>query len=75
MIILILGTGGLVVCMQKYLIGGDKLYIKTPKTMQLMEHTVINYGMVETQIEYIAENGLEAWQTKVAEIKAAHPKT
>jgi len=33
------------------------------------------YGMVETQIEYIVENGLEAWQTKVAEIKAAHPKT
>ena len=33
------------------------------------------YGTVEDQIEYITENGLEAWQTKVAEIKAANPKS
>lgn len=33
------------------------------------------YGSVENQLEYITENGLEAWQTKVAEIKAANPKT
>lgn len=33
------------------------------------------YGTVETQLEYITENGLDAWQTKVAEIKAANPKT
>lgn len=32
------------------------------------------YGPVESQIEFITENGLEAWQTKVAEIKAAYPK-
>lgn len=32
------------------------------------------YGSVETQIEYITENGLEAWQTKVAQIKADNPK-
>ena len=33
------------------------------------------YGSVELQLEYITENGLEAWQTRVAEIKAANPKS
>lgn len=33
------------------------------------------YGTLESQLEYITENGLEAWQTKVAGIKAANPKT
>jgi len=32
------------------------------------------YGSLESQVEYITENGLDAWQTKVAEIKAANPK-
>ena len=32
------------------------------------------YGLVEAQIEYITENGLEAWQTKVNQIKADNPK-
>ena len=32
------------------------------------------YGLPEKQIEFITENGLEAWQTKVAEIKAKYPK-
>ena len=32
------------------------------------------YGTVESQLEFITENGLDAWQTKVAEIKAANPK-
>ena len=32
------------------------------------------YGSSASQIEYITENGLEAWQTKVAEIKGANPK-
>ena len=33
------------------------------------------YGAVESQIEYITENGLEAWQAHVAQIKADNPKT
>ena len=33
------------------------------------------YGTLESQIEYITENGLEAWQTKVAQIKTDNPKT
>jgi hypothetical protein len=32
------------------------------------------YGSLASQVEYITENGLEAWQTKVAEIKTANPK-
>lgn len=32
------------------------------------------YGNPEDQIEYITENGLDAWQTKVAQIKADNPK-
>ena len=32
------------------------------------------YGPFVNQIEFITENGLEAWQTKVAEIKTQYPK-
>jgi hypothetical protein len=32
------------------------------------------YGSIEEQIEYITENGLDAWQTKVNSIKAKYPK-
>jgi hypothetical protein len=32
------------------------------------------YGSLASQIEYITENGLEAWQAHVAEIKALYPK-
>ena len=32
------------------------------------------YGAVEEQIEFITENGLEAWQAKVAQIKTDNPK-
>ncbi|MDP6586689.1 MAG: hypothetical protein QF535_18685 [Anaerolineales bacterium] len=34
----------------------------------------LEYGSVEEQIEHITENGLDSWQTKVADIKARHPK-
>jgi hypothetical protein len=32
------------------------------------------YGSHSTQLEFITENGLDAWQTKVAQIKADNPK-
>ena len=32
------------------------------------------YGPLDSQIEFITENGLDAWQTKVAQIKADNPK-
>ena len=34
----------------------------------------VAYGAVEAQVEYITENGLEAWQAKVAQIKTDNPK-
>lgn len=34
----------------------------------------LEYGREIEQIEFITENGLEAWQAKVAEIKAQYPK-
>ena len=33
------------------------------------------YGSLESQIEFITENGLDAWVAKVAQIKADNPKT
>lgn len=33
------------------------------------------YGGWSSQIEYITENGLAAWQTEVARIKTLHPQT
>ena len=33
------------------------------------------YGDVYQQIEYITENGLDAWQTKVVQIKTDNPKS
>ena len=52
---------------------------QTPKTAIELEALVIEarrseYGPVENQIEFITENGLEAWQAKVDEIKLRHPK-
>lgn len=38
------------------------------------ESRISAYGTLESQIEYITENGLAAWQTKVAQIKADYPK-
>ncbi len=52
---------------------------QTPKTPTELEEQVQatrldSYGSPQEQLEFISENGLEAWQTKVAEIKAANPK-
>ena len=44
------------------------------KTMGYQEARLSEYGVPQSQMEYITENGLEAWQTKVAEIKAKYPK-
>jgi hypothetical protein len=40
-----------------------------------LESRLAAYGRINKQIEFITENGLEAWQTKVAEIKAKYPKS
>ena len=41
---------------------------------QWLDDRLDAYGLVNSQIEYITENGLEAWQAHVAEIKAMYPK-
>ena len=45
--------------------------VKNPYLIDRVE----SYGKPEEQIEFITENGLDAWQAKVAEIKAKYPKT
>ena len=43
--------------------------------MDWLENRIHEYGDIVEQVEFITENGLEAWQTKVAEIKAKYPKS
>jgi len=40
-----------------------------------LDNRMESYGAPDVQIEFITENGLEAWQSKVAEIKAKYPKS
>ena len=52
---------------------------QTPKSTDELNGVAVanrqrEYGLPEKQLEFITENGLEAWQTKVAEIKAKYPK-
>lgn len=46
--------------------------------LQTLEDVISNrikeYGSIAEQIEYITENGLDAWQSKVNSIKAKYPK-
>jgi hypothetical protein len=56
-----------------------QVWDQTPKTadelnLEVRSKRLTDYGSAEDQIEFITENGLEAWQTKVAEIKLRHPK-
>jgi len=39
-----------------------------------VQNRIKEYGSIAEQIEYITENGLDAWQTKVAGIKTKYPK-
>ena len=39
-----------------------------------LQNRINEYGSIAEQIEYITENGLDAWQTKVAGIKSKYPK-
>ena len=39
-----------------------------------LKSRVAAYGDPVSQIEFITENGLDAWQTEVARIKALHPQ-
>jgi hypothetical protein len=41
---------------------------------EVISNRMSEYGSVESQIEFITENGLDAWKTKVNEIKTKYPK-
>ncbi len=41
---------------------------------EAVSNRMSEYGSVESQIEFITEQGLDAWKTKVDEIKAKYPK-
>ena len=48
---------------------------KIVKSNQIqVQNRTKEYGSIIKQIEFITENGLDAWQDKVAEIKAKYPK-
>ena len=42
--------------------------------LQQIAKRLKEYGSIEKQIEFITENGIDAWQQKVASIKAKYPK-
>jgi hypothetical protein len=42
--------------------------------LQQVQNRIKEYGSIAEQIEYITENGLDAWQSKVNSIKAKYPK-
>ena len=48
------------------------------KELQALEDVISKrikeYGSIAEQIEYITENGLDAWQSKVNSIKIKYPK-
>ena len=44
------------------------------KEFNTINNRVNEYGSIAEQIEYITENGIEAWQSKVNSIKAKYPK-
>ena len=39
-----------------------------------VQNRIKEYGTIAQQIEYLTENGLDAWQTKVNNIKTKYPK-
>ena len=41
---------------------------------EYIQNRMAAYGTPESQLEFITENGLEAWQEEVADIKSANPK-
>lgn len=45
-----------------------------PYEMTWKDKRMMEYGTIPEQVEFITENGLEAWQSKVAEIKKKYPK-
>ena len=47
---------------------------KLEKNAAAIDKRRIEYGSVESQIEYITENGIDKWKEKVDAIKKKYPK-
>lgn len=58
--------------------GASRTAVEMPAVAETRPQWLINrvdaYGTTESQIEYITENGLAAWQAHVAQIKTDNPK-
>ena len=52
----------------------DEFKLAHTKVDTYADKRLKEYGTIAQQIEYITENGLDAWQTKVNNIKAKYPK-
>jgi hypothetical protein len=52
----------------------DEFKLAHTKVDTYADKRLKEYGTIAEQIEYITENGLEAWQSKVAQIKIDNPK-
>ena len=52
----------------------DEFKLAHTKVETYADKRIKEYGSIAEQIEYITENGLDAWQLKVADIKSKFPK-
>jgi hypothetical protein len=52
----------------------DEFKLAHTKVDTYADKRLKEYGTIAEQIEYITENGLETWQSKVAQIKIDNPK-
>ena len=52
----------------------DEFKLAHTKVETYADKRIKEYGSIAEQIEYITENGLDAWQSKVNSIKAKYPK-
>ena len=52
----------------------DEFKLAHTKVETYADNRIKEYGSIAEQIEYITENGIEAWQSKVASIKTKYPK-
>ena len=52
----------------------DEFKLAHTKVDTYADKRIKEYGSIAEQIEYITENGLDAWQSKVNSIKAKYPK-
>jgi hypothetical protein len=52
----------------------DEFKLAHTKVDTYADKRIKEYGSIAEQIEYITENGLDAWQLKVADIKSKYPK-